>query len=172
MWLFQSQECLLRTPSLRRSTPTLTSLTTEELKIFAVRQAKLHLRWNRKPGWEEVFTSAGLTEEPGYGASLWLLPGGEDILLMSGSGEIKLYRVTLSDAGASLKHLAHTNLYLEDYILPGWKQFFYETTPHPLLAVWDWTQRYCLFPGGRHLPFTSLLTPLQCHSPPPYQPRE
>lgn len=120
VWLPRSQECLRRIPSLRRSIPALTFLTTEELKAFTVCQAKLRLRWDRKSGLEKVFTAAGLTEEPGFDNS-WILPGGEDVLPMSGSGEIKLCRITLSNAGASLKHLTRTslNLCMETVILRG-----------------------------------------------------
>ena len=104
---------------------TLTSLTTEELKAFAVDQTKLRLRWDRKPGWEKVFASAGSTKERGYHTSLWLLPGGEDVLLMSDDGEVALCRIMLSNTGASLKHLSRTNLdFGQSPFLR--KQFFYE----------------------------------------------
>ena len=125
--------------------PTLTSIMVEELKAFAVRQAKLRLRWDLKPGWEKVFAAACLTAVPGFGASSWLLPGGEDVLLMHGSKEITLRRVMLSNVGASLERLAHTSLNLPNTPLPAWKQLFYDTVPHPLLAVWDRAQRYCFF---------------------------
>lgn len=121
--------------------PTLTSLMTEELKAFAVRQAKLHLRWDRRPGWKSVFALAGSIEERSFDTSLWLLPGGEDVLLMSDSGEINLCRVTLSNAGASSKQLARTTLEDVPFVL---KLLFYETTPHPILAVQDLALRYCL----------------------------
>ena len=133
--------------------PILTSLTTEELRAFAVRQAKLRLRWDRKPGLEKVFALAGLTEERSYHTSLWLLSGGEDVLLMSDDGEIKLCRIMLSNTGASLKRLSRTNLDLGE---PSFlrKQFFYETTPHPSLAVWEFFRRYVVCLG---------ITPIQTH---------
>lgn len=140
MWLSQSHECFRRIPSLKRRMPTLTSLTTEQLKAFSVHQAKLRLRWDRRPGWKNVFALAGSIEDRSFDHSLWLLPGGENILLMSDSREIKLCRVTLSGAGASLEQLART--ILEDFV---WRWLFYEITPHPILAVQDLTLRYCLF---------------------------
>lgn len=79
----------------KRRMPTLTSLMTEELKALAIHQARLHTRRDRRPYWKSDFALAGSIEEHGLDTSLWLLPGGENVTLMSGSEEIKPCRVML-----------------------------------------------------------------------------
>jgi hypothetical protein len=71
----------------------------EDLKSYAIHQAKLRLRWNRTPERREPLIPLGTFNGLG---NIWLLPGGDVLCFLFYTGDISLNRINVSPGSPAL----------------------------------------------------------------------
>jgi len=120
---------------LKLSVPDLTALSGGDLKTFAIRQAKLRLRWN-KHDTSAVFARGGKITLPdpclSPQSNRWLLPGGNQLLVCT-CDALLLYQVQFSGKRPTLSLLCTFGLeklgtggVFDQGVL------LYTTSPHPI----------------------------------------
>jgi len=128
VWLDQVRNCLKQNPSLRLLSLSVDTLSTEDLHRFAIRQAKIRIRWDQPPNPKDKFASPHHPFSRGLSC---LLPGGNAILWAAvHTGDIKLYRPRDIQISPWCKP------FWVDRMDEGWiaKRLIQTTSPHPVIA--------------------------------------
>lgn len=135
VWVDQVKNCLRNKPVLKLAIPDLTTLSEEDLKTFAIRQAKLRRRWDG-PDDNSGFVRGGQITLPAlcltFDATRWLLPGGNQLLVRSRDA-LLLYQVHLSGERTVLSLL--NTVSLEKVGIGralGLNMLLLTTSPHPI----------------------------------------
>ena len=131
VWVDQLENSCQKDPALRSAIPPLTSLSTQELKTFVTRRAKLRLRWGKDDG-ENGLVTKGLVGIFGI-RMLWLLPGGRSVLVIDNRRGLTLRRVELDDGRASLPIVANIEYDQEAIAGPEWFTLLTVMSPCPIL---------------------------------------
>ena len=130
VWLDQFRNYQRLVPALALLTPSIELLSTKDLKSYAIRQAKLRLRWDRTPGRSESLSRIGTLNDLTH---IWLLPGGDVLCLLFRTGDISLSRINVSPGPPALvcmsRHLSG------DSEAQHWGWVTTSTTPYTLLKV-------------------------------------
>jgi hypothetical protein len=129
--LDQFQNYQRNVPALALLTPSIELLSTEDLKSYAIRQAKLRLRrWDRTPERMESLTPIGTFDDL---SRILLLPGGDMLCLLFHTGDISLNRVNVSSGSPALVCMGQ---YLSgDSEARHWGWLITSTTPYVLFTM-------------------------------------
>lgn len=134
VWTDQVKSLIRRKPALRLAVPDLNSLSAEDLRAFAIRQAKL--RWGMLDG-DVEFARGGLIQpaDISYAPHLlslqWLLPGSNHMFVHSGR-RLLLYQIRFSDDQPTLSLLSIRELDMEIDGTPHRIFLLYTVSPHPV----------------------------------------
>ena len=131
VWVDQLEKSCQKKPALRTATPTLTSLSTQELKTFVTGVVKLRLRWD-KEGDELGFAAKAVIGVPGI-SELKLLPGGKSLLFIDGRGGVEMCRIKLEVGQVSLPRAANIKYDQKTVFGTGWSRLLTAMSPCPIL---------------------------------------
>ena len=129
VWLDQVRNYLRETPSLRLLSLPVGSLSTEDLYCFAIRQAKIRIRWDQPPNPKDQFIHVASFDLHG---SSGLLPGGNlGLWVFDYTGAINPFHTDLQARSRSNGPLRVGSMGAGRWLTGGLIQ---TTCPHPVIA--------------------------------------